>query len=314
MRRVRRILVIFPGALGDLICAGPAIRALGRMNPKAEIDLMARAELADFAAGRIGVARGYSIDRREVSAMFARKAAADVTAFARARKFFEQFDEIRSFFAFDDGGYRRALAEACPGKVTFHRFRPPGEGHIAELYLRDIGAPLEPLESRIDLTSADLEAAAQEMASFDLIPEEFVLIFPGSGSEKKNWSEKRFARLALKIEHRMRLRSLAVLGPAEDGLGLLFHDYRIATVSMLPLATVAALANFAAGFVGNDSGVSHLAAATGARGVAIFGPTDPARWRPLGRVTILQTNNLESLTEGKVASALEETLQSIKRF
>ena len=65
-----RVLIIFPGALGDLICVGPAIRALGRMNPGAVLELMARAELAEFAAGRLGVAAGHSIDRREMSAMF----------------------------------------------------------------------------------------------------------------------------------------------------------------------------------------------------------------------------------------------------
>jgi len=301
------MLVIFPGALGDLICAGPAIRALGRINPDVAVDLMARAELADFAAGRMGVERGYSIDRREVSALFGAGDANDPAA----RKFFGQFHGIISFFAYDDAGYRRALSDACAGPVTFHQFRPSGEGHIAELYLRSIGAPQEPLEARIDFTEADLVAGDETMAAKNLIPGEFLIIFPGSGGAKKNWSEKRFARLTLEIEDRMRLRPLAVLGPAEEDLGPLFHDFRIATVSRLPLATVAALAKLAAGFVGNDSGVSHLAAAAGAHGVVIFGPTDPARWRPLGPVTVVRATDLEAITVEQVIRALEDTLRSI---
>ena len=97
------------------------------------------------------------------------------------------------------------------------------------------------------------------------------------------------------------MRPLAVLGPAEEDLRPLFDDFGIPTVSMLPLATVASLAGFAAGFVGNDSGVSHLAAAAGAAGVVLFGPTDPARWRPLGRITVLSAPDLRALQLGTVA-------------
>ena len=297
----RRMLIIFPGALGDLICVGPAIRALQRMNPAASLELMARAELADFAAGRLGVAAGHSIDRREMSAMFRQDGASDLAA----QEFFGRFEEICSFFAFDDPNYRRNLELACGGSVTFHQFRPDGAGHIAELYLKSIGAAAAPVESRIDLMPADHEAAAEVITRLNLIPGEFVMLFPGSGSQKKNWLAKRFARLALEIEHRMRKRALAVLGPAEEDLRPLFHDYKIAVVSTLSLATVAALADFAAGFVGNDSGVSHLAAAAGARGVVIFGPTDPARWRPLGRVTVLSAPDLEALELAPVLDALQ---------
>ncbi len=171
--------------------------------------------------------------------------------------------------------------------------------------MKSIGAGNEPIESRIDLTLEDHEAAAQVIGRLNLIPDEFVMLFPGSGSEKKNWPEKNFARLALEIEDLMRIRPLTVLGPAEEDLGPVFHDFGIPTVSMLSLATVASLAGFAAGFVGNDSGVSHLAAAAGALGVVIFGPTDPARWRPLGRVTVLPSPELKELQVTTVTNALQ---------
>lgn len=280
------------------------------MNPGAVLELMARAELADFAAGRIGVAVGHSIDRREMSAMFREDGAGDPAA----RKFFGQFDKIFSFFAFDDSSFRRNLSLVGGGSVTFHRFRPDGEGHIAELYLKSIGAENELLESRIDLKLADHEAAAEVIARLDLIPGEFVMLFPGSGSATKNWSEKRFARLALEIEDRMGMRPLAVLGPAEENFHPLFDDFGIPAVSMLSLATVASLAGFAAGFVGNDSGVSHLAAAAGASGVVLFGPTDPERWRPLGQVTVLSAPDLGALQLGTVLDALEPACADTARW
>jgi ADP-heptose:LPS heptosyltransferase len=69
------------------------------------------------------------------------------------------------------------------------------------------------------------------------------------------------------------------------------------------------LARLAAGFVGNDSGVSHLAAAAGAPGVAIFGPTDPDRWRPIGWVRVVRALKLAYLAPPEVASALREIIE-----
>ena len=65
----------------------------------------------------------------------------------------------------------------------------------------------------------------------------------------------------------------------------------------------------AARFVGNDSGPGHLAAITGTPTLALFGPTDPARWRPLGpHVKVLRREPLEALGVEEV----EETLMRLK--
>src|ERR1700675_3098874 len=88
----RPILVIFPGALGDLICLVPTLRAIARRHPGAQLELMARAELARFAIGRLGIAHGHShghsIDRREVTQLFAARGA---PVAAEARRFFGSF-------------------------------------------------------------------------------------------------------------------------------------------------------------------------------------------------------------------------------
>ena len=62
----------------------------------------------------------------------------------------------------------------------------------------------------------------------------------------------------------------------------------------------------ASAFVGNDSGISHLAAAIGTPGVVLFGPTDPRRWRPLGEVKVLACSSLHDLQALEVAQALTE--------
>src|ERR1700720_2568852 len=125
--QTERVLVIFPGALGDLVCLGPALHALARRHPGTALELMARWELARFAVARfsfarfgfarfgfarIRVARAYSrahsIDRREVSALFAEDA-----DLIEAAEFFRSFTHIYSFFASEDARFRHALAKAA---------------------------------------------------------------------------------------------------------------------------------------------------------------------------------------------------------
>jgi heptosyltransferase-3 len=297
-----RLLIIFPGALGDLLCLGPAIRAVVRRHPGTSIELMARTELARFAVGRMGVSRAESIDRREVAALFSE--GPELTESAR---FFGQFGRILSFFASQDRRFRDGLrAAAGTSAVSFHPFRPEVPGHVAAAYLNEIGEPGAPLDSHLELISEDLEGASTALAGLGLRDSPFVLLFPGSGGRHKNWPAENFAILANAI--RPKANPLFVLGPAEQDLRQtlvpMLEKERISYLRELSLGTVAGLARLAAGFVGNDSGVSHLAAACGAPGVAIFGPSEPARWRPLGRVEVIRSENLSELTPADVASTL----------
>jgi len=102
-----------------------------------------------------------------------------------------------------------------------------------------------------------------------------------------------------------------VLGPAEASMEPIFRDAGIRVLKDLDLPIVAAIARLASAFVGNDSGVSHLAAAVGASGVVIFGPTDPARWRPLGsgQIIILRGEPLDSIDVREVADALSKFVE-----
>jgi ADP-heptose:LPS heptosyltransferase len=306
-----RVLVIFPGALGDLICLGPALRALARRHRTATLELMAREDLARLAVGRMGIARGHSIDRREVAALFAGGDEA-----TQAAGFFGAFTHVYSFFATGEARFRRSLESAvAPGAVSFHRFRPERPGHVASGYLDELGEQIgtgAPLESRIDVLHTDLEDAERALAELGLDRVNVMLLFPGSGSALKNWPLANFLALTSALPARM--SPLAVLGPAEAGMGPAFAARAIATLTGQSLGTIAGLASLAAGFVGNDSGVSHLAAAAGARGVVIFGPTEPERWRPLGPVTVIRARELPALGVHTVATAFVERVGQVSNF
>jgi len=314
-----RVLVMFPGALGDLICLIPTLRALLRRHRGAALELMAREELARFAVDRIGleqsrtergpsIARSHSIDRREVAALFA-----EGPGLADAARFFHPFTRIYSFFASDDARFRRGLeAAASPGAVSFHAFRPASDGHVAAAYLDEIGeavsTPAAGAGAGLDVLPADIGEAERALARLGLENKRVAVLFPGSGAASKNWPAENFAVLSDLLPPR--LQPLVVVGPAELSIEPLFIARGAVRLGHQPLSTVAGLARMAAGFVGNDSGVSHLAAAVGAPGVVIFGPTNPERWRPLGRVRVLRASKLADLTPAEVAATL---LRSIAR-
>jgi heptosyltransferase III len=293
-----RVLVIFPGALGDLICFVPALRALERRHRGAAIELMAREELGRFAVGRIGVARAHSIDRREVAMLFAESGAG-------ARGFFGAFQRIYSFFAAGNRNFREALVIASDAKLSFHPFRPDGAGHVAAAYLHELGEPADSLECRIKVLSQDLDAAARRLSAHGLRAGRFALLLPGSGSAEKNWPAVEFAELARRLQPRIAVA--IAIGPAEAALASSLAETGCAILADMELGELAGIAASAALFVGNDSGVSHLAAAAGAPGIALFGPTDPARWRPLSQsVRVLRRTPLVDLNTDQVTeSALQ---------
>jgi heptosyltransferase-3 len=166
---------------------------------------------------------------------------------------------------------------------------PPGAGHASRWLARPLSSlgvrcgDLEP--ETLQATSAEAEEAAALRRD---LPERFVALHPGSGSPSKSWSADRLAH----IVDRLGVDSfLLIEGPAdaEAAAALRRRKGAVTARGMRPRVLGALLAG-AAAFVGNDSGVTHLAAAWGAPTVALFGPTDPAVWSPVGpRVTIVRS-------------------------
>jgi ADP-heptose:LPS heptosyltransferase len=311
-RSIKRVLVIFPGALGDLMCLMPALGAISRRHPGASVELMARLELAQLVVGRSVVARGHSIDAREVGELFADKTSGG------ARRFFGDFDRVYSFFASDDPRFRDRLAAATGAEVSFHPFRPGGDDHVSAGYSRAIGEGALHVDVRLEPTPDDLAAASRVLAESKCGSSNLIVVFPGSGSPGKNWPPDKFAALASKLSLSNRASVVVILGPAEASLEPIFREAGFPVLKDLDLPTVAAIARIASAFVGNDSGVSHLAAAVGTPGVAIFGPTDPARWRPLGpgggaRISVLSREPIDSIATREVADAISKFVEQRQR-
>ena len=178
----------------------------------------------------------------------------------------------------------RALARRVP-RVLFHD-PSPREGVPASVWLaepvRALGADPTPLPPDLEPTPGEEAAAAPWLAR---LPRGFLAVHPGSGSPAKNWPAERFRGLADLVSRDRPW--LLVEGPADGEAAAPLRRHRGAVGARgLPPRVLGALLGRAGLYVGNDSGVSHLAAAFGAPTLALFGPTDPATWAPVGRAVI----------------------------
>ncbi|HRV09228.1 MAG TPA: glycosyltransferase family 9 protein [Acidobacteriota bacterium] len=133
-----------------------------------------------------------------------------------------------------------------------------------------------------------------------------LLLHPGSGGRSKIWPLERFVAVAEYFRHRG--REIAwILGPAEEGWELPAGSpaYR-----NLPLERLCGLYAQARGYLGNDSGATHLAVACGCPGVVLFGPSDPRIWAPRGApvrvVTSPAGDSIAGITADQVIDAIRD--------
>ena len=143
--------------------------------------------------------------------------------------------------------------------------------------------------------------------------DEYIAIHPGSGGAQKCWPVESFACVIERLwEHSRPVLLLA--GPADvERLAYLQRRLVAPPVTDLfsvlfnaPLLEVARQLQQCRGYLGNDSGITHLAAMLGVPTVAIFGTSDPVIWRPVGnRVSVIYEPGLENLPVDVVMEALK---------
>ncbi len=261
-------LVLFPGALGDFLCFLPTLVAVHARH-RGALRVVAKPSLLELISP-LRVA-GISIDRREVADLFS--TAAEVRPETAA--LFAGVERVYSWTGSTDPDLRRRLRAIADAPVDIHPFRGmrPGE-HAADYYARCAG--VEPHDTIGACIADDPQWFASVATDY---PEgTFMVVHPGSGAARKNWQG--FASLMRWCQQRGDV-AILLRGPAETALGS--EVPAAGVLDGLTLIQVASLLRRTRLYVGNDSGITHLAAAVGTATVALFGPTDPAVWAPRGK-------------------------------
>jgi len=245
---VVRRLAIRPGAIGDLILSLPALESL--RTDYFEVWVPSRnAPLVRFADSVRSIA----------------STGLDLLGIADPPpgllESLRRFDAIVSWYGANRPDFRD-LVRALDLPFRFFPALPPENAtmHATDFYLHQV---------------RDLCATAREAVPripCDVPRENFAVIHPFSGSARKNWPLEKFRHLARGLERAMPVRWCA--GPDDPPLDGAVH-----------IDDLYELARWLAGarlYVGNDSGITHLAAAVGTPVLALFGPSDPGIWAPRG--------------------------------
>lgn len=261
------VLVLFPGALGDFVCFLPTLFAL-RQRHTGPMLVVAQPTLLELV--NLPHSTTAAIHRREVADLFALGPLAAAT-----RRLFGGCAWTYSWTGFDDANVSTRLAAATGGTVHVYQFRgmQPGE-HAIDYYARCAGTRAAHPVTVV----TDTEWVKDFVGRNGLSDRKLLLIHAGSGAPAKNWQ----GAAALVRYWGAHYDDAIVLlrGPAETESN--WSHPGVISVSGLSLPQVAALLQRSDVYLGNDSGISHLAAAVGARGVVLFGPSAPAVWAPRG--------------------------------
>ncbi len=249
-----RTVVFHMGGVGDFLLSCPAMACLAGEGP---VEVVGNPE-------RIAIA---------VEAGVAEKAH-DHYAVGFESVFSEPNDRFRSFISKfdravvwmnDDGCIAEAMRSCGVRDVAVFAGIPPGDwqSNAADYFLSCLGFETGGLFRLPDKGVRNPKRA---------------VVHPGSGGEKKNWPLERFEAVAAALES----EGFSVdwcLGPAEEGISLTVASKVLRFERIVDLAEHLQSVGV---YVGNDSGITHLAAVCGCRTLAIFGATNPGVWAPLG--------------------------------
>jgi len=291
----------------------PALKALRVAHPKAGIEILGYPHIAAIADKRFYTDAVRSIEYAALSRFFARGAELP----SDLRDYFAGFDLILSYLYDPDGIFeenlRRCGAENIlrgPSKIV------SGMSAAEQLIqpVQELGISVTDLAPKIFPSAEDREFACGFLEN---CAPPILAVHPSSGSEKKNWPIENWIELIRAVLNGAATSSgprlfgtpLIVLGEADENArqrlcASFGNDSRVRFAHHLPLAQLAALLGQST-FIGHDSGISHLAAAAGARSIILFGPTDPNVWAPQNKdVTLLIAPNGD-LTQLAVATVLD---------
>ena len=311
-----KILVIRGGAIGDFILTLPAIAALRRQFPQAHLEVLGYPHIAQLAvAGRLAD-RVQPIEARGLAGFFARNG----TLEPDLMDYFSEFDLVISYLYDPDEIFKTNVIRCLVKQFIVGPHRPDETErlHATQVYLKPLErlaifdsdpVPRLAIDYQYSSGRADLPVSLDARQRVPIIA-----LHPGSGSEKKNWPEAKWAGLIQQIVATTHWNMLLVGGEAEGErlrrLAAVLPPARCSIAQGLPLAELAQRIQSGAAFVGHDSGITHLAAAVGLPCVVLWADTLEEIWRPQGErlVVLKEITGVRAISVEKVMNELRKLL------
>jgi heptosyltransferase-3 len=291
---VRKVLVVRLRSIGDTVLSTPSLYALRRFLPNAQIDIVLENWVAPLLDGFehvdnvIGVEKGSALSRARLARML-RSSHYDVA--------YNLHGGTTATLLIRASGakYRVGYASYQYNRLLTHAAPPAAQSwgtektHSVEQQLALLGWTGVPVSDRppthLAVTPEAGESVAARLAAKGIGGSPVALLHPTAAFDTKQWAVENFARVA---EHVVERGLIPVAVVASRETAVLDELQRLSAVpvigfSNLSLPEITALASKSRLFVGNDSGIAHIAAAVNTPSVVVFGSSNVHHWRPWSR-------------------------------
>lgn len=318
---MRKILLFRLGGLGDLLVTLPSIHLIRKCYPSSVVSLVCQKKYGDILEKTDVVDECLSQDARQMAPLFS-----DSLAFREELDLrFRGFDGVVGWC--QKGSSLSGVEPVLSSREMRFRlfvYEEQGQEVISRYFFRktqefiSLQKPKIPRFqecARLPLSSTQKKNGGQLLSEkHPGFKDKIVVIHPGSGNREKCWPFPNFLHVVRRL-HRESLRGVLVTGPAEERLEeeikksslpanwVWLHDP--------PLIRLAGLLSASDFYLGNDSGISHLAAACGTEGLALFRKDLKHAWKPYGRIAVLSEDSVEHISMEAVQARIEKQLFSV---
>ena len=326
-RKSQRGVILQPGAIGDCILTLPLAAFMKDVLGLGGVDILGHSEYVGILPGRTCIDSISSIDSIDLHRLFVDPKTFDLKDGDPLINTFSGYAWIATFLGEPDSNFEQNLIFTAncshSAEIITLSMKPPKDfsRHLTDFYIEHFvnqsGLSLQPRQVRpcdcsIKASDADIAQGNELLKETGLEPgQKLVVIQPGSGGLSKCWYLDNFLAVAKELDSKG-IEVIFLLGPAEVDR---FNDATIKKISRfarclrdLSLAQVLGLLSCSSGFIGNDSGITHLAAGLGVRTLAVFGPTNPAVYIPIGPAVKVFANNTTAFTKKPLVSLQHELL------
>jgi len=311
--RSREILVIHPGALGDVLQAVPALTALRALEDGTRLTFAGQSRLGRLFAGIGLVDAAVLFDGLGLETLFVSDPVPPSVHSRLAR-----FDRVVSWFGAGAEPFperlRSLVPEALIAPPVPETDSPPTvwERLLSSLAPWGVRMPIRlvPL-SLPEVWRAEARRTLSRLGGDSRHP--LLVIHPGAGAKWKRWRAEGFARVIRRVTLETACQVLFHQGPVDrDAVDALEGALDLPLLRLVepPLHLLAAVLQEAGAYLGADSGVSHLAAAVGAPAVILFPPATRDRWAPWSPTALPFRMTGSSREVEAVARALSERLSA----
>jgi lipopolysaccharide heptosyltransferase I len=298
--QIKKILIIKPSALGDIVLAMPAACDLAENFPNAEIHWFVRPEFAPLLENHKCVHKIIIFNRKKIGKWWCNAEAfsefINLIKTLRREKYDLVFDlqgRFRSaiFGWFSGCKNRIGLADTQEVTSIFYTKRIKQSSiHLVDYFL-DVVRSISPIRGKVEFGlkpgQKEIEEIQNILSEHNADKNNYFVIVPGATVEEKKWAAKNFADLAEKI-HKKYQSTIVAVGVESERETI----EKIQKESSCPIANLAGKTNIrqlvallagAKGVVSNDTGPAHIASALNVPMVLIFGFTNPKRVGPYSR-------------------------------